>query len=70
MQKEIETISKDELEQNRFKGMTPEKKIMLSLKLYYSARELKEASIRYFHPDCDNDKIIEEVRKIFLYARS
>jgi len=54
MQKEIETISKDELEQNRFKGMTPEKKIMLSLKL----------------SDCDNDKIIEEVRKIFLYARS
>jgi len=56
--------------ENRFKGMSPERKLMLSLKLYHSSRELKEASLRIFHPDWDNDKIMEEVRKIFLYART
>lgn len=55
---------------NRFKEMTPEKKLELSLRLYYSARELKEASLKTFHPEWDNEKIEEEVRKAFLYART
>ncbi|GBD91570.1 hypothetical protein BMS3Abin04_02302 [bacterium BMS3Abin04] len=57
-------------DRNRFKEMTPEKKLELSLRLYYSARELKEASLRTFHPDWDDEKIEEEVRRVFLYARS
>ena len=56
--------------QNRFRGMTPEKKLELALKLYYSARELKEASLKTFHPDWSIKKIKEEVRMTFLYARS
>jgi len=56
--------------QNRFKGMTPEKKLLLSLQLYYSAKELKEASIKAFHPEWNNLRIKEEVRNIFMYARS
>ncbi len=55
---------------NRFEGMSPEKKLELALRLYYSARELKEASLKTFHPDWNTEKITEEVRKTFLYARS
>ncbi len=65
----MKSITKD-ANKGRFKGMTPEKKLELSLRLYYSARELKEASLRTFHPDWDDEKIEEEVRRVFLYART
>lgn len=65
----MKSITKDG-NKERFKGMTPEKKLELSLRLYYSARELKEASLRTFHPDWDDEKIEEEVRRVFLYART
>jgi len=65
----MKSITKDG-NKGRFKGMTPEKKLELSLRLYYSARELKEASLRTFHPDWDDEKIEEEVRRVFLYART
>lgn len=55
---------------NRFSGMPPEKKLELALRLYYSARELKEASLKTFHPDWSDEKIKEEVREAFLYART
>lgn len=55
---------------NRFKGMSPEKKLELSLQLYYSTRELKRAAVKHFHPDWNDLRIEEEVRNSFLYARS
>lgn len=55
---------------NRFKNFSPEKKIELSLELYYSARELKRASIKAFNPSWDDNKIENELRKIFIYART
>jgi len=56
--------------ENRFKGMTPEKKLMLSLRLYYSARELKEAALRSFHSDWSEEQIQQEVKRVFTYART
>ncbi|MEW6506941.1 MAG: hypothetical protein AB1432_04245 [Bacteroidota bacterium] len=47
-----------------------EQKLLLSLKLYYSAKELKTAAIKKFHPDLSEKEINERVKKIFLYARS
>jgi len=55
---------------DRFARMTPAQKLELSLRLYYSARELKEASLKSLHPHWSAQKIKEEVRKLFLYART
>lgn len=63
-------MNKEINSENRFKGMSPEKKLKLALRLYFSARELKEASVKAFHPDWDKKKIEDEVRKTFLNARS
>jgi len=52
------------------KKFTPEQKLMLSLRLYYSARELKAAALKTFNPELSNKEIEEMVKKIFLYARS
>jgi hypothetical protein len=53
-----------------FKKMSAEKKLELSLKLYYSARQLKEAVLKKQYPDWSQERIDKEVREIFLYARS
>jgi len=55
---------------NYIKDLTPEKKLFLSLSLYHSAKELKMAAIKKFHPELTEKEIKEKVRKIFLYARS
>jgi len=50
--------------------MTPEQKLKIALRLYYSAMELKIAGLRSRHPDLDMEKIQEKTREIFLYART
>jgi len=62
-------VSDDELVM-RFKKMSPEKKLQISLQLYYSAWELKKAAIKSKHPDWKENRIEDEVKKIFLYART
>jgi len=56
--------------ENPVKKFTPEKKLFLSLNLYYAAKELKTESIKKFHPELTEKEIREKVKKIFLYARS
>jgi hypothetical protein len=51
-----------------FKDMSAERKWELSIQLYYATRMLKMASIKKDHPDWDEKKVSDEVRKIFLYA--
>lgn len=48
----------------------PEQKLLLSLKLYYAAKELKTAAIKTFYPGLSEKEINEKVKRIFLYARS
>jgi hypothetical protein len=56
-------------EQKRiFQSMTPEQKLKVALRLYYSARELKAAGLRMFQPNWDEDTIQKKVREIFLYS--
>ena len=52
-----------------FQSMTPSQKLDVALKLYYSARELKAAALRPQNPAWTEEKIEENVREIFLYAR-
>ena len=57
-------------EQRRiFRSLTPEKKLDIALRLYYSARDMKAAGLRMQNPDWTEEKIQTKVREIFLYAR-
>ena len=56
--------------ENPIKKFTPEKKLFLSLNLYYAAKELKTEAIKKFHPELTEKEIREKVKRIFLYARS
>jgi hypothetical protein len=55
---------------NRFRLMSPENKLELSLRLYYSARELKQSWLKLQHPDWSEAIVEKWVREIFLYART
>ena len=58
-------------EQKRiFQSMAPEQKLNIALRLYYSAKELKEVGLRVQHPDWNEEMIKDKLREIFLYART
>jgi len=48
--------------------MTPEKKLGLSLNLYYAARELKRAWLKLRHPEWDSAAVEKELKEIFTHA--
>ncbi len=50
--------------------LTPEQKLKEALRLYHSARELKIAAMKKFHPELSDKEIKEKVEKVFFYARS
>jgi hypothetical protein len=52
----------------RFKSMTAEKKLRLSLNLYYASRELKRAWLKLQHPEWDNAAVEEELKEVFKHA--
>lgn len=54
----------------RFKNISPERKLLLSMELYHSAKKLKIASLRTLHPEMSDDQIEKKIKEIFLYARS
>jgi len=58
-------------EQKRiFQSMTPEQKLNVALKLYYSAKELKAVGLRAKNPDWTEERIQDNLREIFFYART
>ena len=52
-----------------FRAMTPERRLRAAFRLYWSARQLKEASLRTFHPELSEADIKARVRECFMYAR-
>ena len=50
--------------------MTPEQKLRVALRLYYSARELKAAGLRARNPDWNEAEIQAKVKDVFLNAKS
>jgi hypothetical protein len=54
----------------RFKDMTAEEKLNLSLRLYHSAWELKKAALAHFNPGITEEELEKRVKEIFFYARS
>ena len=59
----------DEVQRKRIAQMTPEEKLRLASRLYWSARQLKEAALRQWHPELSDDEIRRRVNESFLYAR-
>jgi hypothetical protein len=55
-------------QQKILQAMSPAQKLRAAERLYYSARQLKEAALRAEHPDWTEEAILEAVRKIFLFA--
>jgi len=50
--------------------MAAEEKRNSALRLYYSAKELKEIALRAQHPDWNEEMKQDKIRAIFLYART
>jgi len=48
--------------------MTPEQKLKLMQRLYYSAWELKTAAFREMNPQWSEEQIRAKVKEVFLYA--
>jgi len=59
----------DDKQREIFRCMTPQQRLNAAFKLYWSARQLKEAALRTFHPELSEDEIKARVRECFLYAR-
>jgi hypothetical protein len=53
-----------------YKSMTPEQKLRISLRLYYSAKKLKASALRDQHPDWSEEEISKKVKEIFMHART
>ena len=48
--------------------MSAQRKWELSIELNYNARALKAAALRKDHPEWNEEKVNEEVKKIFINA--
>jgi len=58
----------DQLEALR--RMTPEERYRASRALYWTLRRHKAAFLRSVHPEWDDSRIEDEVRRVFLHART
>jgi hypothetical protein len=59
-----------DLQKKIYQSMTPEEKLKIALRLYYSARQLKAAALLQDHPNLTEQEVQKKVREIFLYART
>jgi hypothetical protein len=50
--------------------LTPEQKLRTAGTMYLAAREFKAAALRNIHPDWSEEKIWEEVRRVFASTRT
>jgi len=59
-------IAENRSDGKTFAGMTPEKKILLSIELYWAARELMAAGLRARKPGWTEEQVHNEVRRTFM----
>jgi len=50
--------------------MTPEERYRASRALYWTLRRHKVAFLKSVHPEWDDARVEDEVRRIFLHARA
>ena len=51
------------------RAMTPAERLAAAARLYWSARQLKEAALRAWHPEWTDEQVRRAVHDAFLYAR-
>ena len=52
------------------RAMSGQRRLLIAEQMFWMARELKAAGVRHHHPDWPEEKVIAEVNRIFLHARS
>src|SRR5271170_5977833 len=52
------------------RALTGAERLRLAERLYWSARKLKAAGLRHQHPDWPEERVNDEVRRIFTNART
>jgi hypothetical protein len=52
------------------RAMTGSRRLQLAEQLYWSARKIKAAGLRHQHPDWPDERLNDEVRRIFSHART
>jgi hypothetical protein len=62
-------IHDEDVQRDIFRAMTPDQRLRAAARLYWSARQLKEASLRAFYPQLSQAEIKTKVREWCLYAR-
>jgi hypothetical protein len=50
--------------------MTPASRLAQAEQLYWTARRMKSAWLRSLHPDWPEEKVSQEVTRIFTHART
>jgi len=63
-----EQISPEQI--GALRAMTGVRRLRLAERLYWSARKMKTAGLRSQHPDWPEQRLKEEVRRIFSHART
>lgn len=52
-----------------YRRMTGARRLKLAERMFFEARQLKTAGVRYQHPDWPDDAVKAEVNRIFLNVR-
>ena len=52
------------------RAVTGAQRLRLAERLYWSARKMKAAGLRHQHPDWPDQRLNDEVRRIFTHART
>lgn len=52
------------------RAMSGVQRLRLAEQLYWSARKMKRAGLHYQHPDWSEERLEDEVRRIFTNART
>jgi hypothetical protein len=52
-----------------FRAMTGAQRLRLAECLYWSARKMKAAGLRHQHPDWPEQRLNDDVRRVFSHAR-
>jgi len=63
-------MDSNNIQRNIIRAMSPEKKLNISMQLYFSARKLKAAWLRQQHQNWTEELIQMKVRESFVNARS
>lgn len=57
-------------EQTILKRLSPAQRLSAFAQLYRSARTIKAAALRSFHPEWTEEQVQQSVREAFLYGRT